>query len=112
MKNQKKDEFNLAESIKKGLEQAMQYQQGMLKARKKTYKIEPLPHYLGKEVKNIRKKIGYTQQSFSLLIGVSKKTVEGWEAGRSEPNGAAQRIMNLLKQDNKLPEKYGLVQIN
>ena len=36
-----------------------------------------------------RKKTGLSQSQFAALIGVSVRTLQGWEQGRKQPSGAA-----------------------
>lgn len=50
-----------------------------------------------------------TQVIFAQILGVSKKTVEAWEAGINSPNGPAKRIIGMLKEDPLLPERYHIV---
>ena len=61
------------------------------------------------EIKALRKTLGMTQLSFSILIGVSKKTVESWETGRYAPDGAARRLISILQKDPKFPERYDII---
>lgn len=50
-----------------------------------------------------------TQQLFASALGVSKKTVEAWEADRNIPEGPAQRMLELMEKDENLLEKYAIV---
>ncbi len=63
---------------------------------KTTYVIRPVIKYSGKEVKEIRNKLGLTQLVFAGALGVSKKTIEAWESGKNNPTGPALRLMELL----------------
>ena len=103
----------VSESIVQGLKEAIAYEKGdkSIKARVKTVTITPVPHYKGKQVREIRNKLNLTQRSFALLMGVSIKTIEAWESGRNEPNGTAQRMLSLLEKDQTLPEKYDILQL-
>ena len=38
---------------------------------------------------------GLSQSDFAQALGVSKRTLENWEQGRSEPTGAARRLLKL-----------------
>ena len=62
------------------------------------------------EIKDTRKKLGMSQGIFAMTIGVSKKTVESWEAGRYNPDGAARRLISVMQEDPAFPQKYGIVQ--
>jgi putative transcriptional regulator len=53
------------------------------------------------EVKNIREKIHFSQREFASLLGISPRTLQQWEQGRRNPNGAA-RV--LLEVANTHPE--------
>ena len=60
--------------------------------------ISPVTKYSNKEIKAIRNKVGMTQTVFANYMGVSKKTVEAWELGRTHPTGPACRLLNILDQ--------------
>jgi DNA-binding transcriptional regulator YiaG len=53
-----------------------------------------------KALKAIRKQLGKNTTGFALLLGVSKRTVEGWEAGRLCRLRILERLANLT-EDNK-----------
>ena len=97
------------DGIMKGLQEAIDYNEGKIKARTKTISIEPVPDFAAPEIKNIRNKLGMTQVLFAGLMGVSTKTVEAWEAGRNMPDGPARRILAMLKVDPQLPQKLNIV---
>ena len=84
------------DDIKLGLEQAIEYEKGILKARNTTFSIMPLDVFTTAKIKTIRNNTGMSQALFARYMGVSFKTVEAWEAGRSsQPNGAARRLLGL-----------------
>jgi putative transcriptional regulator len=99
--------MSVYESVIKGLNEAVEYEKGDLKgAKKRVIKIAPLPHYTGKEVKDIRLKLELTQSTFADLMGVSIKTVEAWEAGKNTPQGPAQRMLEIIVTDSRLVEEF------
>jgi putative transcriptional regulator len=49
------------------------------------------------EKQGIRNKAGMTQAVFANYMGVSKKTVEAWELGRTHPTGPAYRLLDILE---------------
>ena len=61
------------------------------------------------EIKDTRKKLGMSQGIFAVTMGVSKKTVESWETGRYNPDGAARRLISILQADPAIPEKHGII---
>ena len=98
------------ESIKQGLNEAIEYERGNLpnvKMHKVT--VAPLNAYTNKDIKEIRIKQNMTQRLFAEALGVSPKTVEAWEAGTNSPSGAASRMLGLLQQDSSLFEKYSII---
>ncbi len=53
------------------------------------------------EIKELRKSRDMTQESFAASLGVSWRTVAGWEAGRSHPSRMAMKmIQNLLRGED------------
>ena len=58
--------------------------------------ILPVTEYSNKEIRDIRMKAGMTQSVFAAYMGVSKKTVEAWEGGRTHLIGPACRLLHIL----------------
>lgn len=42
-----------------------------------------------------RAKTGLSQSEFSLLLGISVRTLHDWEQGRREPSGAARTLLKI-----------------
>ena len=102
--------MSVYDSIIKGLNEAIQYEKGQLKnVTVKRVKIASLPRFHGQEIKAIRERQRLSQQVFASALGVSKKTVEAWEADRNIPEGPAQRMLELIDKDENLFEKYAIV---
>ncbi len=51
------------------------------------------------EVKAIRERLGVSQDTFAMLLGVSKRTVENWEQGRRHPTGPARSLLKIVEAD-------------
>lgn len=47
------------------------------------------------EIMAARARSGLSQSEFASSLGVSKRTLENWEQGRTEPTGAARRLLQL-----------------
>lgn len=86
----------LFDDLCQGLNEAIEYEKGKGKAKVTTYTITPVKKYSDKEIRKIRNDAGMTQTVFARYMGVSKKTVEAWECGRSHPTGPACRLMDIL----------------
>ena len=86
----------LFEDIQQGLQEAIDYEKGIGKARTTVYVIDPVKKYTNEEIKNIRNQAGMTQAVFANYMGVSQKTVEAWELGRTHPTGPAYRLLDIL----------------
>lgn len=92
-----------------GLEEAIAYEKGTLEAKTTKISVRPIDRFAPEEIRTIRVEAGYTQAVFAKYMGVSKKTVEAWEAGRNHPEGAACRLLSLTKNDPSFPQKAGIV---
>lgn len=58
------------------------------------------------EIKAVRKMLRMTQQDFSEFCNVSGKTVEHWESGKVKVTGPVVVLLRLLKEDEKIPDRY------
>ncbi len=47
------------------------------------------------ELMGARAKTGLSQAEFAKMIGVSTRTLQGWEQGRKKPSGAAQALLRI-----------------
>ena len=45
-----------------------------------------------------RRNSGLSQSAFAELLGVSVRTLQGWEQGRKQPSGAARTLINLAQR--------------
>ena len=95
--------MSIFDDIKIGIEQAIEYEKGNLKAMKTVLSIAPVGVFTPEEIREIRISTGLTQVLFAKYMGVSPKTVEAWEAGRNLPEGAACRLLTLTRNDPSFP---------
>jgi putative transcriptional regulator len=80
------------ESIKKGLNEAIDFSQGRLNNARVT-RINNV------DVKKVRKETGMSQRDFALSFGISLGTLRHWERGDRKPKGPALVLLNLVKKD-------------
>ncbi len=48
-----------------------------------------------------RNKTGLSQSQFAALMGVSVRTLQGWEQGRKQPSGAARTLLAIASTNPK-----------
>lgn len=89
------------EGTMSGLEEALAYEKGNAKAATIARK-RSLPEI---NVARTRKELNLTQKAFASILGVSPRTVEAWEAGKSNPSPTARNLIYLIEQDHSLVKK-------
>lgn len=87
----------LFDDLYTGLQEAIAYTNGKGPAKVTKYIIEPVKYFSNTDIKRIRNNAGMTQAVFAAFLGVSQKTVEAWECGRTHPTGAANRLIDILE---------------
>ena len=80
-----------AESIRKGLEQAIRYAKG--KGRKNAYRVHVPEHV---NVKAIRTKLRMSQQAFAARFGFSINTLRHWVQGKRQPEGPTRAYLVVI----------------
>lgn len=68
----------------------------IVKGQKKASRTLEIPD---PEVKSIRERMGFSQDKFAMILGVSKRTIENWEQGRRQPTGAARSLLRIVEAD-------------
>ena len=71
--------------------------------------VKGVETFTPQEIKRIRVNANMTQWMFASVIGVTQKSVEAWEGGRSRPDGAARRMIGLLSANPRFADEAGIV---
>ena len=58
-------------------------------------------HFVSSPFIEARKKTGLSQSQFAALMGVSVRTLQGWEQGRKQPSGAARTLLAIASTNPK-----------
>ncbi len=82
------------DSIKQGLEEAIVFSKGNIK-KAIVHEFTPV------DVKNIRAKVGMTQNEFASAFGISVSTLRHWERGDRTPQGPALVLLNVVASEPK-----------
>ena len=93
--------FDFFGSLTQSLEQARDHAKGDLQA-KAAVRRRSLPEV---NVAEVRESVHMTQKAFADVLGVSCRTVEAWECGRSNPTPTARKLMNLIREDHSMIQK-------
>ena len=97
------------ESIIKGLNDAVEFENGKGTARISKCTVNPAPEFNAKQIRDVRLSLGMTQTTFAQVMGVSVKTVEAWEAGANKPIGPARRLLSMLQADPSVLVKMNII---
>jgi len=101
----------IGQELIESMQELLDFSEGKINLRITKINISPVCETISVEdIKETRRMLGMSQSIFALVLGVSKKTVESWEAGRYTPDGAARRLITIMQSDPTFPEKYGIVQ--
>lgn len=83
----------LFEDLKEGAQQLRDYLDGNLQPSRVTETPDP---------KELREKLNLTQDEFSALLGVSKRTYCNWEYGERKIPPIAKKMLRIAKKDPKI----------
>jgi len=84
----------IAKSIRKGLEEAVAYSEGKC-PEAVVHEFSPI------DVKNVRAKMGMSQNEFASAFGISVSTLRHWERGDRVPQGPALVLLNVVEKEPK-----------
>jgi putative transcriptional regulator len=90
----------IGKSLLKGAHEALAHAKGE-KTKSKIHKVVVPKHV---DVKAIRQKLHLTRQQFANRYGFSIRTLEKWEQGVREPDGAARAYLVVIDRNHKAVE--------
>lgn len=93
--------INFFDGVIDGLNEALAYEKGTATA-ETTARKHSLPEV---NIAEIRKSLSMTQKTFAAVLGVSCRTVESWECGKTNPTPTAKKLIFLISQDHSLIQK-------
>ena len=95
------EKFDFFSGIMEGLEEALEYERG--KASAETFaRKQSLPSV---NVAEVRESLNMTQKKFATVLGVSSRTVEAWECGKSTPTPTAKKLIYLIQNNHSLVDE-------
>ena len=102
--------MSVYEDIIRGLQEAVEYEQGTIKSRVHSLTVKNVESYSSKQIKLIRLSTKMSQTLFAAALGVSVKTVEAWESVRNKPDGPSMRLLYLIENDPNFLKKHSKVE--
>ena len=94
------DMGKVADSIRRGLEEAVAYARG--EAKDDAYRVH-VPAVIN--VRAIRTKLGMTQEEFAGRFGFSVNTLRHWEQGKRQPEGPTRAYLLVIDRAPKAVQK-------
>lgn len=79
-------------SIKQGIEEALEFSQGKV-GKAVIHKFSSV------DVKEVRAKVGMSQNEFASAFGISVSTLRHWERGDRSPQGPALVLLNVVAKE-------------
>jgi putative transcriptional regulator len=90
------------ESLKTGLEAAIDHAKGGRKDLRTTTLPRPPKELSAKEIANLRGRLNVSQAVFARYLNISPKTVQSWEQGHGKPNGATLKLLSIIRKNPKI----------
>ena len=92
---------DVADSIRRGLEDALAYARGDKSRGRAT--VVHVPEQV--DVKAIRKRLGLSQTAFAARFGISPSTLRDWEQNRRQPEGPARVLLTVIDREPEAVER-------
>lgn len=99
-KIEEKNEF--FESLRSGLNAAIQHAGGTRKDLRTTTLPRPPKELSAGEIADLRARLNVSQAVFARYLNISPKTVQSWEQGHGKPNGASLKLLSIARKNPKI----------
>ena len=99
------ENIDLTKALEESLQEVKNYKYG--KAHPNTIERKrSLPNI---DVASLRLKLNMTQREIAFILGVSIRTVESWESGRTNPTPTAKNLLFLINDNPLLINKLAMM---
>jgi len=82
------------QSIKRGMGEAIEFAKGK-PSKAVVHEFDSV------DIKDIRSRVGMTQEEFAMAFGISISTLRHWERGDRSPTGPARVLLNIMVKEPK-----------
>jgi putative transcriptional regulator len=97
----------LFKKLKGGFEEMIAHRKGKITLRSERIELpDPPQNYKAADIRQIREKGHYSQAVFAIILNVSVKTVQFWEAGERTPTHSALRLLEIVDKGIYRPKVY------
>jgi len=90
------------ESLKTGLEAAIEHAKGARNDLRTTTLPRPPKDLSAKEIANFRAQLNVSQAVFASYLNISPRTVQSWEQGLGKPSGASLKLLSIARKNPKI----------
>lgn len=90
------------ESIKAGLNAAIEHAEGKRQDLRTTTLPRPPKQISATEIAKFRAQLNVSQAVFARYLNISPKTVQSWEQGHGKPNGASLKLLSIARKNPKV----------
>ncbi|MCB9766876.1 MAG: type II toxin-antitoxin system MqsA family antitoxin [Candidatus Omnitrophica bacterium] len=107
-KNHRIEENPFFQRLKEGLEDGISFAKGEQKDLV-THEVtvpSPAPEFTPKQVRDLRKRLQMTSETFARTLNVSSNTLRLWESGKAKPSSPALRLLQII---DKEPDMVGRI---
>jgi len=95
----KRKKTAVGESMIRGMKQAIAWARGDKQAARVVFVPGPV------DMKALRAKLGLSQADFADRYGFSRRTLQEWEQGRTEPDSAVRAYLTVIERNPRAVER-------